>query len=80
MIFKKSKNKKPKRRYKNKSCIIHFEKDIYSDKAIVEIYGSEIDIEIGLLGIFVAYINRGHTFDDIRDIINKMENNGREVL
>lgn len=49
MIFKKSKNKKPKRRYKDKSCIIHFEQDVYSDKAIVEIYGSEIDLEIGLL-------------------------------
>lgn len=73
-IFKR-KEKLPKK-YKEITCLIKFKQKLYSDKAEVEMYGSDMDIEIGLIGIFLAYINRGHSFDDIREIIEKVELGG----
>lgn len=70
-IFKK---KKENKKIKDKTCVIHYEANLYSEVANVEIFTrSGMDLEIGILGILVAYLNRGHSVEDIKEIINKLE-------
>lgn len=69
-----------KRKFKNKNCIIHYEQDIFSNLAKIDIYGNNYDVRIGLAGIIVSFLQRGNTIEDVREILDKIENNGNEVF
>lgn len=84
MIFSKESNfrwEKTKRKYKNKNCIIKYENTIFSNISKIELYGaSEIDLQIGIVGILLSYMQRGHTIEEIREIVDKVEENGKEMF
>ena len=69
-----------KRKFKSKNCIIHYEQDIFSNLAKIDIYGNNYDVRIGLAGIIVSFLQRGNTIEDVREILDKIENNGNEVF
>lgn len=69
-----------KRKFKNKNCIIHYEQDIFSNLAKIDIYGSNYDVRVGLAGIIVSFLQRGNTIEDVREILDKIENDGNEVF
>ena len=69
-----------KRKFKNKNCIIHYEQDIFSNLAKIDIYGNNYDVRIGLAGIILSFLQRGNTIEDVREILDKIENNGNEVF
>lgn len=58
---------------KDKECVIHFESDLYSNDATTELYGRDIDLQIGLIGILAALTERGYTIKDFREIIDRLE-------
>lgn len=69
-----------KRKLKNKNCIIHYEQDIFSNLAKIDIYGNNYDVRVGLAGIIVSFLQRGNTIEDVREILDKIENDGNEVF
>lgn len=69
-----------KRKFKNKNCIIHYEQDIFSNLAKIDIYGNNYDVRVGLAGIIVSFLQRGNTIEDVREILDKIENDGNEVF
>ena len=48
-----------KRKLKNKNCIIHYEQDVFSNIAKIDIYGSNFDVKTA--------IERGNTIEDVRE-------------
>lgn len=70
----------PKRKYRYKSCFIKFDSTIFSNDCKIEMYGTEMDIELGITGILISYLNRGYTIEDIKEIVNRLEENGKECF
>ncbi len=69
-----------KRMLKNKNCIIHYEQDVFSNIAKIDIYGSDFDVKTAIVGIIISFLQRGNTIEDVREILDKIENDGNEVF
>lgn len=78
MNFKEIKRKFKKTKKYN--CIVNYKQSLYSNRAEVEMYGSDYDLQLAMVGIILSYIQRGNSIEDIKEIIKKIENDGNEVF